>query len=100
LCTPLVTSRLSSAGVDGDEYSLHALWWYACEASSPAFLTSLTEWSVLCMYELIVGQHDKRDDDGRAAQSSASYSAHVTLTTLSPSSFSSVSITLTSPCTQ
>jgi hypothetical protein len=94
LCTPLLTARLSSAGVDGDEYSLHALWLFCSQAASPPQLLSFAEYAASAMYDLLRGDEDD-DEEDEALQSgqTAAYTAHASLASLAPSSFASVGST-------
>ena len=90
LCTPLTTSRLSG-GVDGNQYTLHTLWWYCAEAASPAFLHSAAEWAVHATYELLQGHRDlKGEAQDDVGIGSDAYTSHTAMASLSPQSFSGV----------
>jgi hypothetical protein len=94
LSTPLLTARLSSGGVDGDEYSIHTLWLWCSQAASAPYLQSLAEYTANAMYEVLLGYKDEETEDD-APQPGHAYAAHALMATLSPASFLSVSITHT-----
>ena len=87
LCTPLTTSRLVG-GVDGDRYGLHALWWGCAETASPTQLQAMLEFTVVAMYELLLGHRDADEEDAEDDAVQPRVSTHAHMATLTLSSFS------------